>query len=197
MDKTLIDNQASLNLIMRKTFIEIGLNLSDLTPDHNTFHSVIPGQSSTPIGCINVEVSCRSGNNKCREMLTFEVTSFNIGYNCILGRSFLLKFMAVIHTAYVTMKMPRPKGVITIKDDQRDALACENASLSHMLAALKPNRIIHKCTNVNCSSFHLRVFLRLSNPQGQRQTSTLSIPRDNFGERKAKFNLETSRTTQM
>jgi hypothetical protein len=43
MDKTLIDNQASLNLIMRKTFIEMGLNLSDLTPDHNTFHSVIPG----------------------------------------------------------------------------------------------------------------------------------------------------------
>jgi hypothetical protein len=50
-------------------------------------------------------------------MLTFEVTSFDIGYNCILGRSFLLKFMAVIHTAYATMKMPGPKGVITIKAD--------------------------------------------------------------------------------
>jgi hypothetical protein len=57
-----------------------------------------------------------------------------------------------------------------------------------------PNRII---CNVNCSSFHLRVFLGLSNPQGQRQTSTISIPRDNFRERKAKFNLEMSRTTQM
>jgi hypothetical protein len=30
--KTLIDNGASLNLIMRKTFIEMGLNLTDLTP---------------------------------------------------------------------------------------------------------------------------------------------------------------------
>jgi hypothetical protein len=30
--KTLIDNGASLNLIMRKTFIEMGLNLKDLTP---------------------------------------------------------------------------------------------------------------------------------------------------------------------
>jgi hypothetical protein len=50
-------------------------------------------------------------------MLMFEVASFDIGYNCILGRPFLLKFMAVIHTAYATMKMPRPKGVITIKDD--------------------------------------------------------------------------------
>jgi hypothetical protein len=62
-------------------------------------------------------------------MLTFEVASFDIGYNCILGRSFLLKFMAVIHTTYATMKLPGPKGVITIKADQRDALACENATL--------------------------------------------------------------------
>jgi hypothetical protein len=30
--KTLIDSGASLNLIMEKTFIEMGLNLSDLTP---------------------------------------------------------------------------------------------------------------------------------------------------------------------
>jgi hypothetical protein len=66
-----------------------------------------------------------------------------------------------------------------------------------LLAVLKPNRIIRKHTDANCSSFHLRVFLGLSNPQGQRQTSTISILCDNFGERKAKFNLEMSRTTQI
>jgi hypothetical protein len=60
-----------------------------------------------------------------------------------------------------------------------------------------PNRIIRKRTDANCSSFQLRVFVGLSNPQGQRQTSTLSILCDNFGERKAKFNIETSMTTQM
>jgi hypothetical protein len=61
----------------------------------------------------------------------FEVASFNIGYNCILGRPFLLKFMAVIHTAYAMIKIPSPKGVITLKSYQRDALACENAALTH------------------------------------------------------------------
>jgi hypothetical protein len=40
--KTLIDNRASLNLIMRKTFIEMGLNLIDLTPMDDTSHGVIP-----------------------------------------------------------------------------------------------------------------------------------------------------------
>jgi hypothetical protein len=66
-----------------------------------------------------------------------------------------------------------------------------------LLAVLKPNRLIRNCMDANCSSFDLSVFLGLSNPQGQRQTSTLSIPRDNIGERKARFNLEMSRTTQM
>jgi hypothetical protein len=41
--KTLVDNGASLNPIMRKTFIEVGLNLAELTPVHDTFHSVILG----------------------------------------------------------------------------------------------------------------------------------------------------------
>jgi hypothetical protein len=129
--KTLVDNRASLNLVMRKTFIEMGLNLVDITPIRDTFHDVIPRQSSTPMGCIDLEVSYGSGDNKCKEMLTFKVRSFDIGYNCIMGRPFLLKFMTVIYTAYTTMKMPSPKGIITIKADQRDTLTCENTSLSH------------------------------------------------------------------
>jgi hypothetical protein len=67
--KTLVDNGASLNLFMRKTFNEMGLNLSHLTLVHDTFHGVIPGQSSTPIRRIDLEVSCGSGDNKRREML--------------------------------------------------------------------------------------------------------------------------------
>jgi hypothetical protein len=116
--KTLIDNGASLNLIMRKTFIEMGLSLAELIPVHDTFHGIILVQSSTLIVCIDLEVSYGLRDNKRREMLTFEVTSFDIGYNCILGKPFLLKFMTVIHIVYATIKMPGPKGVITIKTDQ-------------------------------------------------------------------------------
>jgi hypothetical protein len=36
-------------------------------------------------------------------------------------------------------------------------------ALESLLAILKPDKIIHKCMNANCSSFHLRVFLGLSN----------------------------------
>jgi hypothetical protein len=82
--KTLIDSGASLNLMMRKTFIKMGLNLADLTLVHDTFHGIIPRELSTQIIRIDLEVACGTGENKCREMLTFELASFEIGYNCIL-----------------------------------------------------------------------------------------------------------------
>jgi hypothetical protein len=109
----------------------MGLSLADLTPVQDTFHGIIPEQLSMPLSRIDLEVSCGSGENKRREMMTFKVASFDIGYNCILGQPFLLKFMAVIHTAYVTIKMPGPKGVITLTSDHRDAVAYENAALTH------------------------------------------------------------------
>jgi hypothetical protein len=108
--KTLIDSGTSLNLLMRKTFVEMGLKLSHLTPVHDTFHVIILGQASTPIGRIDLEVSCETGENERREMLTFKVASFDIGYNSILERSFLLRFMVVINTAYTTIKIPGPWG---------------------------------------------------------------------------------------
>jgi hypothetical protein len=52
--RTLIDSEASLNLMMRKNFIEMSPNLADLTPVHDTFHEIILGQSSTPIGHIDL-----------------------------------------------------------------------------------------------------------------------------------------------
>jgi hypothetical protein len=39
--------------------------------------------------------------------------------------------MTVIHTVYATIKMPGPKDIIVLKSDQRDALACENVTLTH------------------------------------------------------------------
>jgi hypothetical protein len=56
--KRLINNEPSLNLIMGKTFIEMGSNLKDLTPVYDTFHGVIAGQSPTPIGRMDLEVFC-------------------------------------------------------------------------------------------------------------------------------------------
>ena len=45
-------------------------------------------------------------------------------YHALLGRPALAKFMAVPHYAYLKMKMPGPKGLITVTSDYRKSLEC-------------------------------------------------------------------------
>jgi hypothetical protein len=103
-------------------------------------------------------------------MLTFKVARFDIGYNCILGRPFLLKFMVVIHTAYATMKMLGLKGAITIKADQLDALACENTSLSHA------GRFDDKATQDQMAKIHSGKALRKTSTSKSPTSSTPRTP---------------------
>jgi hypothetical protein len=60
--KTLIDSGASLNLMMRKTFIEMGLNLAELTPVHNIFMG--SSQDSHPLPSDASTWRCPVGRGK-------------------------------------------------------------------------------------------------------------------------------------
>jgi hypothetical protein len=42
------------------------------------------------------------------EFLRFEVVRFDCGYNTIIGRTGLAKFMAIPHYPYMILKMPCP-----------------------------------------------------------------------------------------
>ena len=51
------------------------------------------------------------------EFLRFEVASFDCGYNAIIGRPGLAKFMVIPHYSYMILKMPGPQGIITVRAD--------------------------------------------------------------------------------
>jgi DNA-binding MltR family transcriptional regulator len=59
------------------------------------------------------------------KFLTFEVADFDSAYNCILGRTFLKKFMAVAHFVYSVLKVSGPRGPITIRGDRKGAIVCD------------------------------------------------------------------------
>jgi hypothetical protein len=122
---------------------DVGISFgSEDHPDTELFDRNLPFVVKIPIGRHKVAKTLIDSGASFNLMMrkTFiemslnfiEVASFDIRYNCIPGRPFLLKFMAVIHTAYATMKMLGPKGVITLKSNQRDALACENKTLTNI-----------------------------------------------------------------
>ena len=87
------------------------------------FVGVTPGMAM-PLGQIELLVTFGMPDNFRTEKVIFDVADSHLPYNGILGRPALAKFMAVTHYAYLTMKMPGPKGPITIETDLKAALYC-------------------------------------------------------------------------
>jgi hypothetical protein len=56
------------------------------------------------------------------------VVDLNSPYHALLGRPALAKFMAVPHYAYLKMKLPGPRVVITIIGCYKKSIECARAS---------------------------------------------------------------------
>ena len=57
--------------------------------------------------------------------MEFEVDDWRSQYHAILGRPAFARLMAIPHYAYLQLKMPGPKEVITINGDFQRSDACD------------------------------------------------------------------------
>ena len=67
-----------------------------------------------PLGKIGLDVIFGKPDNFRQERLEFEVVDWPSQYHAILGRVAFARFLAVPHYAYLLLKMPGPRGVITV-----------------------------------------------------------------------------------
>jgi hypothetical protein len=78
------------------------------------FHRVVPRMEALPIGKIDLPVTFGDMRNFRTETLTFEVVGFSGTYHAILRRAAYAKVMAVPNYTYLKLKIPGPKGIITV-----------------------------------------------------------------------------------
>ncbi|KAK1617071.1 hypothetical protein QYE76_022588 [Lolium multiflorum] len=129
--KVLIDNGSSINIMYKHAMRTLGITENMLQPTRTTFHGIVPGLSCAPIGKVRVDVSF-GGRDNCRvENVEFEVVDLDSPYHA-LGRPALAAFMATTHTAYLKMKMPAPRGPLTVVGNYKVSL--ETASAGSNLA---------------------------------------------------------------
>jgi hypothetical protein len=126
----LIDGGSNINLLYRTSMEKLRIPAIQLKPTTLTFHGIMPGHSCTPMGRIQLEVLFRQKENYHRELIWFEVVDLNSPYHVLLGRPTLAKFMAVPHYAYLKMKLPSPRGVITVT-------GCYKISIEYVRASSK------------------------------------------------------------
>jgi hypothetical protein len=112
--RVFMDAGSGINLIYVRTLKAMSISLKWLKPIDCSFHGIVPGSANHPLGKIELNVCFSDIGNFCREKLEFEVMDWPSQYHAVLGRPTFGKFMAVPHYAYLALKIPGPKGVITV-----------------------------------------------------------------------------------
>ena len=77
------------------------------------------------MGRITLKVTFGGTDNFRTEDVSFEVVPFKSAYHAIFGCSAFAKFMARPCYIYSKLKMPGPKGIITISGDFKKSKECE------------------------------------------------------------------------
>ena len=123
----------------------MGINPSRIKPTRTTFKGVIPGVEARYMGSITLEVVFGSPDNFRSEELIFNIVPFRSGYHALLGRTAFARFNVVPHYAYLKLKMPGPRGVITVNGNTECSLRTEEHIAA--LAAEVQSRLLKQNLN--------------------------------------------------
>ena len=85
----------------------------------------MPRKKALPVGRIDLLICFGTAANFRKESLTFEVVGFQGIYHAIIGHPAYAKFMAIPNYTYLKLKMPGPKGVITVSSSYEHAYECD------------------------------------------------------------------------
>ncbi|XP_072147920.1 uncharacterized protein [Setaria viridis] len=114
--KVLVDNGSSADIIFANTLREMKID------PHLLYPAEVPllgfgGKPVKALGKISVPVFFGNKDNARTEHIMFDVVEMYDPYFAILGWGFINKFDAAIRQLFLCMKIPTPKGVITIYGD--------------------------------------------------------------------------------
>jgi hypothetical protein len=129
----LVDGGSSINVTFPRTLQGLGVTLKELHESDTPFFGIVPTEGEYPLGHIYMPVTFGTPENYRTEFLRFEVANFDCGYNAIIGRPGLAKFMAIPHYTYMILKMPGPQGIITLRADFQGAAECFRVAIQAAL----------------------------------------------------------------
>jgi hypothetical protein len=136
-----MDGGSGINVLYESTLDEMGILRSAQRPPTAPFHEVVPGMEALRLGLIDLPVTFGNVQNFCTETLTFEVVGFSGTYHAILGRPAYAKFMAVPNYSYLKLKIPRPKGIITVGPTYQRAFKCDAECFQFAEAIIQSERL--------------------------------------------------------
>jgi hypothetical protein len=84
--KVFMDGGSSLNLIYADMLRKIKIPMNNLLPTETSFHRIVPGKPTYPLGAIHLDVIFGTLANFRKEKIEFEVVDLPSQYHAILGQ---------------------------------------------------------------------------------------------------------------
>ena len=113
----LMDGGSGLNLIYQDTIHRMGINTARIRRSTTSFQGVAPGTDTHCMGFLRLEVIFSYPGYFRREKITFHIVPFSSRYQALLGREAFACFNTISHYASLTLKMPGPRGIISLKGE--------------------------------------------------------------------------------
>ena len=124
--QVLMDGGSDLNLLYQDTIRRMGIDPTKIRHSNTSFKGVMPGPYAHCTGSLPLEVVFGSSDNSRREKLVFHIAPFKSSYQALLGREAFARFNAIPHYASLTLKMPGPRGIISLKGNTECSSSAED-----------------------------------------------------------------------
>ncbi|XP_044367451.1 uncharacterized protein, partial [Triticum aestivum] len=117
--QVLMDGGSDLNLLYPDTIRKLGIDPTKIHHSRTSFKGVTPGPHAKSTGSLILEVVFGSPDNFRGEKLIFHVAAFKSSHQALFGREAFVCFNAIPHYASLTLKMPGPRGIISLQGHSR------------------------------------------------------------------------------
>jgi hypothetical protein len=122
----LVDTGSAVDIIFAKAFRQMHEPEDKI---HDATHPLcgFGGRQIMALGKITMLVTFGSVHNTRTEQVVFDIVDMEYPYNAIIGRGRLNAFEAILHPAYLCMKIPSEQGPIAIHGSQEAARRAEGS----------------------------------------------------------------------
>jgi hypothetical protein len=122
----LVDTGSSADIIFAKAFRQMQESDDKI---HDATHPLcgFEGRQIVALGKITMLVTFGYVNNTRTEQVLFDIFDMEYPYNAIIGRGMLNAFVAILHPAYLCMKIPLEQGPIDVHGSQEATRRAEGS----------------------------------------------------------------------
>jgi hypothetical protein len=116
----LVDTSSAANIIFAKAFRQMQEQNDNI---HDATHPMcgFGGRQIVAVGKITMPITFGYVHNTRIEQVVFDIVNMEYPYNAIIGRGTLNVFEAILHPAYLCMKIPSDQGPIAVHGSQEVA----------------------------------------------------------------------------